>query len=125
MKYDNGWKQSDENDRLIKRDGILRAKLEVYTDAIINEITSRIKRHGSLQAPEGTQNIFSPRQLNRFESLRQAWIRRGDRDHLFYQRDPEMFIQILTDQAESMCDEEPETINETERFISRDNHMTI
>ena len=104
MKYDNVWKQSDENDRLIKRDGVLRAKLEVYTDAVINEITSRIKRHGSLQAPEGAQNIFSPRQLRRFESLRQAWIRRGDRDHLFYQRDPEMFIQVLTDQAESMCD---------------------
>ena len=108
MKYDNGWKQSDENDRLIKRDGVLRAKLEVATDAVINEITSRIKRHGSLQAPEGTQNIFSPRQLNRLESLRQAWIRRGDRDHLFYQRDPEMFVQVLVDQAESMCDEDPE-----------------
>ena len=104
MKYDNGWTESSENDRLVKRDGVLRAKLEVATDAVINEITSRIKRHGSLQAPEGTQNIFSPRQLNRFESLRQAWIRRSDRDHLFYQRDPEMFIQILIDQAESMCD---------------------
>ena len=101
---DNGWKQSDENDRLIKRDGVLRAKLEVHTDAVINEITSRIKRHGSLQPPTEAQNIFSPRQLNRFESLRQAWIRRNDRDHLFYQRDPEMFIQVLIDQAESMCD---------------------
>ena len=104
MKYDNGWTESSENDRLLKRDGILRAKLEVATDAVINEIAGRIKRHGSLQPPAEAQNIFSPRQLRRFESLRQAWIRRGDRDHLFYQRDPEMFIQVLTDQAESMCD---------------------
>ena len=108
MRHDNGWTESSENDRLLKRDGILRAKLEVATDIAINEIASRIKRHGSLQPPKGAQNIFSPRQLNRFESLRQAWIRRGDRDHLFYQRDPEIFIQVLTDQAESMCDEETE-----------------
>ena len=110
MKYDNGWTESSENDRLLKRDGILRAKLEVATDAVINEIAGRIKRHGSLQPPAEVQNIFSPRQLNRFESLRQAWIRRGDRDHLFYQRDPEMFVQVLVDQAESMCDEEPEML---------------
>ena len=65
------------------------------------------------------------------DKLRQAWLYRVAEDHEYYWRTEEEFWDLLIELAsdrgaqDQAADEEPETINKTERFISRDNHMTI
>jgi hypothetical protein len=75
--------------------------------------------------------FFSLRARREMDKLRQAWLYRVPEDHEYYCRTEEEFWDLLIELAsdrvsqDQAADEESETINETERSISRDSHMII
>ena len=103
-----GWEQSHIDTKLDQNGDRISTKLESATKIQIQNIINRI-REGRFTPAYEDAHLFSASQRRRLEQLRRAWLMRGDRDHLFHQRDPEMFIQVLIDQAESMC-EAPEEL---------------
>jgi hypothetical protein len=91
------WFQSDQDDRLMKSEkDVLRAKLEVATDILVENLANRIQRNdgelgsrydryveicAELGIQPGTnrdqpqfQGHFSPRERKQIDRLRQDWI---------------------------------------------------
>ena len=103
-----GWEQSHIDTKLDQNGDRIATKLESAPKIQIQNIINRIIEGRFTPSYDGA-HLFSASQRRMLEQLRRAWSMRGDRDHLFHQRDPEMFIQVLIDQAESMC-EAPEEL---------------